>query len=390
MIPDLYGGNGITLATTSHEAHFTQESLTALGGLGNAIASGINVPFTGTATSSFTFDVQQAVFVRSTDSLGPTLAERADTIGKGKINLAWTYTRLKYTKLEGDNLDSLNLTLHHVDQGEPGAPAFTEDNILVNLDTELSQDAFLFYGKYGITSRWDVGLVLPVIHTKLRVDSTATIQRNSGFISTIDHNFCIRQGMGFIDPGTGGSCAPGSTVSTLNDPNKTRVTADQDRTEFGDLLLTTKYNFIRDQGWLPDMAAVGAVRFDTGDQDNFSGAGNTGFQGYFIASKKLGLFTPHLNLGAELTTDGGFTDVWRLRAGSEFTPMKWVTLSVDVLGQQSFNGNGVNDKLWDIGFGVKVNPWSTLALIGDFVIPLNQDTGLRTDVTWTVGLEYTF
>jgi len=61
-----------------------------------------------------------------------------------------------------------------------------------------------------------------------------------------------------------------------------------------------------------------------------------------------------------------------------------------VLGEQSFNGNGINDKLWDIGFGVKVNPWSTLALIGNFIIPLNQNQGLRTDVTWTVGLEYTF
>jgi hypothetical protein len=253
------------------------------------------------------------------------------------------------------------------------------------------------YGKYGITSRWDVGLILPVIHSKLDVNSTATIQRNSGeFISSAFHNFalpgqptCTTTTPPFSPPGC---AAQGADVSSVNSRDRTTDSAHQDKTEFGDLLLRTKYNFFREEGsWIPEMSALGVVRFDTGDDKNFSGAGNTGFQGYFIASKQLGkYFAPHFNLGAEVTTSGGQTDIWRLVAGTEFTPDKAVTFSVDVLGQQSFNGNGINDRLWDIGFGAKVNPWSTLALIGDFIIPLNEDRGLRTDVIWTVGFEYTF
>jgi hypothetical protein len=390
VIPNLYGKNGITLATQTHDAHFSTDSLSQLNELSNGISSGINVATVGASTSSFTFDVQQATFVRSTNSLGPTLAERADTIGTGKINGAFTYTRVDYTRFQGKNLDDINLTLSHEFEG--GA-SFEADKIDIHIDNQLSQNQMLFYGKFGITSRWDVGLILPVVNTKLRVNSTATIRRfdQNDSESQRVHNFCLP---GNIDPGSfppGGACAPGATVSTLNDPSRTAVSADENKTEFGDLLLQTKYNFFREEGsWIPDMAALGAIRFDTGDPKNFSGAGNTGYQGYFIASKRYGMFTPNLNLGAEVTSSGGFTDVWRLIAGTEFTPANWVTFSADVLGQQSFNGNGVNDRIWSMGFGVKVNPWSTLALIGDFIIPLNEDRGLRADVIWTVGFEYTF
>jgi hypothetical protein len=115
-----------------------------------------------------------------------------------------------------------------------------------------------------------------------------------------------------------------------------------------------------------------------------------GFQGYLLASKKFGMFVPHFNWGTELTTDSGDTNIWRLAAGSEFTPIKQLTLSADVVGQQSWNGNGVSARIWDVGVGAKINPWSSLSMIIGFLVPINKDNGLRTDFSYTLGLEYTF
>jgi hypothetical protein len=405
VIPSLFGGNGITLATTNHEAHFTTQSLQQLNTLNEGIASGLNIPNVGASTASFTFNVQQAVFVRSTESLGPTLAQRAETIGKGKLNFAWSFTQLNYESYKGDNIHNLNLSLPHIDTPPAGLgnPQFELDTINMNLDINLDQEQYLIYGKYGITDRWEAGLVLPIISTDLNVSSTATIDRQDPNLqqSLLDHNFCLAGGAtGWFDPATGGNCFAGhptamgptapADVSSLNNPNQTTDRRHGNHTGFGDLLVQTKYNFLLHEGSWPDMSVLGAVRFNTGDPNNFTGAGNTGFQGYFIASKQLGMFAPHLNLGAEVTTDGGSTDVWRLIVGSEFTPIKYTTLSVDFLGQQSFNGEGVNDKLWDVGFGAKVNPWSTLTLLGYVILPINKSVGLRTDQTWSLGIEYTF
>jgi hypothetical protein len=228
IIPGLYGGDGITLADPNHTAHFAEDSLSAFNSLSSGISSAVNLGNLGASTASFTFDTQQAVFVNSTDSLGPTYAERAETIGKGKLNIAFAYTRLDYKKFRGDNLDNLHLTFPHEDNcgplaptggGDPPCPAgssvptpedpaFELDDILVNLNVNLSQDQYLFYGKYGITSNWDVGLVIPVIHSTLSVRSTAEIVRNfqpstqtkPNEASTKAHSFCLN--------GTDQGCGP--------------------------------------------------------------------------------------------------------------------------------------------------------------------------------------
>ena len=400
IIPGLYGGDGITLADPNHTAHFAEDSLSAFNSLSSGISSAVNLGNLGASTASFTFDTQQAVFVNSTDSLGPTYAERAETIGKGKLNIAWTYTRLDYKKYRGSNLDNLQLVFPHEDlclsgrdrefcptePPSPGRPDFERDSILVDLDVKLAQDQYLFYGKYGITSNWDVGLIVPLIHSDLSVSSRATIDRVSG-ASTVFHNFCQTGG---INPATGGPCAPDADISTLNSADQTTDSGSGDYTGVGDVVLRTKYNFFRDQPVAPDLAVLGGVRFASGDENNFAGAGNTGFQGYLVASKKLGMFVPHLNWGTEITTDGGDTNIWRLAAGSEFSPIRQLTLSADVVGQQSWNGDGVSARIWDVGVGAKINPWRSLTMIIGFLVPINKDNGLRTDFSYTLGLEYTF
>jgi len=79
----------------SHEPHFLASSLQGLDSLNTSLASSLGFLSLNSSSSSFTFDIERGVPVRSTDSLGPLLAERAPTLGKGKLDLAMTYTRIE-------------------------------------------------------------------------------------------------------------------------------------------------------------------------------------------------------------------------------------------------------------------------------------------------------
>ena len=90
FISDLYGGDGITLdrfGQFPHDAHFTDASLQALNALGDGITSGLGSLSLNSAVSGYTFDVQQGIPVQTTESLGPLVAERADTQGAGKVTV---------------------------------------------------------------------------------------------------------------------------------------------------------------------------------------------------------------------------------------------------------------------------------------------------------------
>ena len=56
---------------------------------------------------TFQYDSELEVFTRTTDSLGPVFAERASTLGKGKINFGFSYTYINYSTLQGEDLHNL-------------------------------------------------------------------------------------------------------------------------------------------------------------------------------------------------------------------------------------------------------------------------------------------
>jgi hypothetical protein len=55
------------------------------------------------------FDPGAGVLVRSTESLGPILSERAETIGKHKLFLGFTFQRIGFNSLDGSDLKNLPL-----------------------------------------------------------------------------------------------------------------------------------------------------------------------------------------------------------------------------------------------------------------------------------------
>lgn len=374
VVRDLYGGDGILLAPTpspfpSHAPHFTASSLEGLGDLNAALTAdlttfAINAPLTG-----FTFDVELGVPVRAMESLGPLLAERAPTLGAGNLSVALTYSRVDFDRFDGTDLDDLSLTFLHDDvngdgiRGPEGTPfAFELDEVQVDIDLEIEQDIFALFAVYGVTESLDVGIVLPIIRSRARADAEATIIRNSA-VSEDVHNF---------DPAAGG------------DPRESSV--DRSATGLGDIILRSKYNFLREEPTWPDLAVVGRLTLPTGDEDDLLGTGEGSALALFVASENFGRFTPHLNLGYELSTDSELSNL-RYAVGSGFQVVPRLNVAFDILGRWEHSGNDIGDHIVDAAAGLKLNPFKDVLITGIVQTPLNRDAGLRADFIWTIGVE---
>jgi hypothetical protein len=381
-VKNLYGGDGIILQPTpppfpSHAPHFTASSLQGLDTLGGALASSVGLLSFNSTVTGFTFDIERGVPVRTTESLGPLISERAPTLGARRLNLAFSYTRADFRRFEGKGLGNLGLSLVHEDVngdgilGPAGTPfEFELDQIRVDLDLKIQQDVFALFATYGLTRTWDIGVVLPIVHVRFRADAFATIVRNSA-ISGLVHNF-----------------------GPQSDPRRSR--GGGDKTGIGDIIVRTKYNFLRDrEGW-PDSAIVGQVKLPTGDEDNLLGTGETNFLALFVASKSFGpasetrWLTPHLNLGFELSTAGSKQHNVRYVAGFDARVLPSLTLAVDGIGRWEPKGDGIGDHTVDLALGVKWNLIGSFLTSANVQVPLNRREGLRANVIWGLGVEYTF
>ena len=367
--------DGIQLQPTpppfpSHQPHFTASSLEGLDNLNSAIASSLGFLSLKSSVSSFTFDIEQGVPVRTTDSLGPLLAERAPTLGKGKLNLAFSYTRINFSTFQGTPLDKLTLQFHHEDVNNNGiidttGPfRFESDVIQATIDLSITEDVYTLFATYGITPHWDVGVVIPIIHINVHATGDATIIRNSD-ISQFVHNF-----------------GPDSSPS--------HVTSGGEATGVGDILLRTKYNFLRNEGAWPDLAGLFQVKLPTGNPDDLLGTGYTNFLPMLVASKTYGFFTPHLNIGYEVTTGPSSDNNLRYIFGFDARLHPRLTFATDFLGRWQPDGTVDGNNTLDAAFGLKWNPIGSFLIGGYAQVPLNRNEGLRANVIWSVGLEYTF
>jgi hypothetical protein len=283
-----------------------------------------------------------------------------------------SYTRIDFSRFEGRRLSDLNLTFRHEDLNRDGVlgptPAFPFDfeldTIQARVDMRIKEEVFGLFATYGLTQNWDVGLVVPIVHVDVRASSHAEIIRRS-VVSTIVHNF-----------------GPNATPADASGGGEA--------TGLGDIILRTKRNFLRDDPVWPDLAVVGELKLPTGDADDLLGTGETNLKGLLVASKAWAWLTPHVNLGFEVSTEGTREYNFRYVVGADVRALPSLTLAFDVLGRWKPVGDGIGDHVVDGAVGIKWNPWRSLVLSGGIQFPLNPDEGLRADVIWTAGVEYTF
>ena len=369
VVKDLYGGQGILLAPTpppfpNHAPHFAADSQSALNDLSTALTANIGVFSFNSTSSGFTFDPERGIPLRTEESLGPLLAERATTIGRGKFNLGFSYSRIEFSSYNGTPLDQLSILLHHDDVNGDGilGPAssplgFELDQIRIDLNLQINQDLFAFYGTYGVTDNLDVGIVLPVVHSYARAAAHATIIRNSPS-SALVHNF---------DP----SRPPDSII-------------ERDATGIGDVILRAKYNVLRGSEDLPDTAFVGQLTLPSGDSDNLLGTGETSGLALLVLSKRFDWFTPHLNLGYEASSWSPLNNL-RYVVGADAAVLENVTIAADILGRWLPYTKYAADNFIDGAVTARWAVTGSAYLDAGIQVPLNKNLGLRPDVIWTIG-----
>jgi hypothetical protein len=398
VIPDLYGPGGLTLPNPDHDAHFDSSFQRNFGPFTSAVASQLTALPLPSAASGFTytFDPALGVYNRSAESFGPILAERAETLGKGKFYAGFAYQHFKFSTLDGIDLRRFPAVFTHTDTTPD--PVIREDIITANNFVDAKIGQFTSFFTYGLLNRVDVSVAVPLVSASVSAVSTATIQRI----------------------GTGND----ATIHYFTDVNGNRT----DHKEFansgsaagiGDVLVRIKGTAVNAAH---ARLALGVdVRMPTGDEYDFLGSGAAGVKPFVAFSTRVSKVSPHLNVGYQwngssvLAGDlrrgapGHLPNQLIYAAGFDAGVSKTFTFAFDILGQEmraqrlsevpfraangatfqqiAFNRDSLNIVNGSVGF--KVAPISTLLVSANFIFQMN-DAGLRARVVPLVGLSYAF
>jgi hypothetical protein len=319
-----------------------------------AVASADYVP-TATAPGFFyRFDPELGAPERVSASRGPVFAEPTETVGAGSIDLGLTYLYADYRELDGDSLTG---ALESLDTISPSQQTIFR---VQPAEFELRSHTFLFSTTYGLTDRWDVNLLTPMIltHMTLRARSDLLV----GLLQTTK-----------------------------------RVDASEDKFGIGDLQLRTKYRVPDRAGFAA--AALFSLRVPTGDEDDFQGLADVVLAPLVAVSRKIGPHDLHLNVGVDVNT--GDLDRTRARYALGLTAHLLDPLSglLDVVGTsgltsdhfstQGVSGSIARTDLVDLAVGLKLTITDRLITHVGLLVPLTDD-GLRADVIPVGGIQAEF
>src|SRR5262249_50799145 len=222
LIPQVYGVNGLPIKTSGPgiTPHFQNVLPDSLRPLNSAIARESAVlPLASPSSGiSFSWDSTANVFVPSTDSFGPILGDRAETVGRSKAFLGFSYQYFNFDNIDGINLGNLpSVFLQQDDKttisGVPRTCSVTGDStsgcgyirdvVTTTNKVGLTVHQFTTFITFGVTSRVDVSAAIPIETVRMSVLSNATIVNNSNSTgATFAHTFDFRPGCGNLATST--------------------------------------------------------------------------------------------------------------------------------------------------------------------------------------------
>ena len=422
----------------SHSAHFSPFAVAELENPAVAIVDSFNKLMAvqistfpmGSSSGGFSyaFDPALGTLRRSSSSFGPLFAERAATLGKGRMSAGFNYQHASYDKFEGSNLDdgSIKFYLRHQECCSTGAgpavppffgvdehpngtllnPFFEGDVIEAALSLSVSTDVVSVFGNYGLTDRWDVGVAVPFVHVNMDASVRGTIQRLATGANSLIHTFVAGQDV------------PQQTFESSGSA-----------TGIGDIEIRTKYRMLDFRAG--GLAAAADFRMPTGDENDLLG-GSTQFKLLLIESAGNDRVTQHVNLGYTFSSSGdvavtgidvtpSFPDEFNYAAGVELVVEPRVTVIADLVGRNLRNagrldlvsktfqfqpaGNppppigsmqfdefeprsGSLNLLYGTA-GVKFSPKGNFLISASVLFPLT-DSGLKNRLTTIVGMDYAF
>lgn len=336
------------------------------------------------ASSSVTYVYNPALDVleRRTGVGGPIIGERAETIGRGVLNLGLSYSYVRLTHINGEDLDHLvnqpvvngRVISFPVPDGTMLKNGRFTNFLPVRVVADLGIDAHIVAPSltYGVTRNLDVNVTLPILRTALDVETRSQIPdpRLPSF-----------------------ALPPGSPIAGTD-----RLAGSASAAGVGDLLLRAKYLLLRERP--VDLAALLGLSLPTGNPDDFQGTGTTRVQPELVLSHVFGdRFEPLLNVGMDINADDVGRSIvrWAVGTTAQLGPLTGalVFLGRHELSPQSnriepaFFFQIERNDLYDASVGLRWRFAETGFVSANALVPLNQQ-GLRADVIPTIEVEYAF
>jgi hypothetical protein len=394
--------------TQAHGNHFIPAVVGANGALisflGNAIASSAAHAPVSAANSGTTFRFVDGAPVATSVSSGPLFAERAPTLGKGRVFVGFNRNAAHYSSLRGVPLNDLRLTFTHQNVTEAsspgcsaaqgancdlmGVPRLENDLMLFQLNLDVDVVVTSFFVTYGLTDKMDISFALPVVSASLQGQSDAEIIPFGGPPAV--HFF-------------GGT----ETNPVLHATRSVSGNA----TGMGDVAARLKYNLSQ-----TDRAGFSVLvdgRFTTGNPEDLLGTGHATVGALAIISARFGDFTPHTNLGYVYRTGHMENSALLATVGFDHRMAPWATLAADLISEVQVGANKlrlpstvhyqapyvrqiepseipeIRDNLVSGSFGFKFRTVGELTGVTNAIIPINR-AGLRSNLIWSFGIEYGF
>jgi hypothetical protein len=405
LFTGLFGPQGLKVDSEAtlpgeqpHTAHFNSDFQSNFDKFTTAIVGQLVTVPLPTPASGFTYelDPETGVFKRSTESFGPILAERAETVGAGRVTFGFAFQRFSFQSVEGLDLNRVPAVFTHDNAQLLGG---RQDVITTVNSIQASVAQYTTYVTFGITDRFDISAAMKLASNDLTVRSDATIQR-LGTTNPLTHFF--RQNDGEVG-------------------NERVFWAIGHAAGIGDTTVRLKTNL--DRRPTRAMAAGLDIRLPTGDQLNLLGTGTAGLAPFFILSSTVQRVSPHLDVayqwnGKSLLAgnpatgeSGAFPGQVTYSLGADVAVTPRVTLALDSLGSYYVNSERLSQETFhaldgvstfaNIGFarssfnalsgsiGLKVNVVNRLLLDGNLLFALD-DHGVRDRVVPLLAFEYAF
>jgi len=384
LIPGLFGGS-LSTSVDQTGSDFSRQQVLIVQQFRNlstqlsVARSQVPIP-SASGAFSYEWDSELDTFVRFDESLGSIFAERAQTLGRGRFNVGFSYQHVDFSTLNGASLDNLQavqpaFTQAYLDHLSPEQRAIYADDIIsTRLAMAFSFDLFYLNAAYGVTDNIDVSLGLTINRASLSGHAFAMTLDPSGNGGTDMVAVFAPNQQGAIPSGTAPIC--NLPFRCAQDSfNGTAVGT-------GDIYLRGKWHFI--DTTYADLAVAGVLTLPTGNASNFLGFHDPTFTPWIIASKTFWRIDPHVNVGYAIRSESDVSQ-FQWIAGADLLTTRWLTLFSDFLGYYDH----VNHNVVQSSLGFKANPIGGLVLGVGFQLPVNRD-GLRADVIYTGQVEYNF
>src|SRR3954466_13418885 len=167
----------------AHGLHFIPSSSAENGALiafiTDALGSSIGSIPIGSTSGGETFRFEGGAPVKTSTSAGPIVAERAQTLGRGRVLAGISRTGFRFATLRGVDMRNIDLTFTHQnvdfegcdaqfggDCTLYGVPVLENDAMDFHLSMDLDVRVTSMYVTYGVSDRFDFGLVVPIVQAE--------------------------------------------------------------------------------------------------------------------------------------------------------------------------------------------------------------------------------